>query len=174
MRTSALSLFVLALLVLAGQGPALAADLCQAVTESHSQRYLLAEKSGGIVEMTKPVPFPADAKAFVVKSDETFEDQTFEIFPLGPGGAGFAVHYEGTLAEQYAFAFDRVGGTLRAVALPNLNPKTRDYREMKAASIAGTPALFSNDAEGARTVTRIIPWREHRWGAVCELTTPEK
>ena len=31
-------------------------------------------------------------KAFVVESDETFEDQTFEIFPLGPGGAGLAVH----------------------------------------------------------------------------------
>ena len=161
-------------LLLLGQSPAWASDLCTAVTQSGSARYLLAEKSGGIVEMTKPAPFPADAKAFVVKSDETFEDQTFEIFPLGPGGAGFAVHYEGTLAEQYSFAFDRVGGTLRAVALPNLNPKARDYREMKAASIAGTPALFSNDAEGARTVTRIIPWREHRWGAVCEFITPGK
>ena len=168
MKAAALALLLL------GQSPAWASDLCTAVTQSGSQRYLLAEKSGGIVEMTRPAPFPADVKAFVVKSDETFEDQTFEIFPLGPGGAGFAVHYEGTLAEQYAFAFDRVGGTLRAVDLPNLNPKARDYREMKAASIGGTPALFSNDAEGARTVTRIIPWREHRWGATCELAMPGK
>lgn len=168
MKAAALTLLLL------GQSPAWASDLCQAVTASHGQRYLLAEKSGGIVEMTRPAPFPADAKAFVVKSDESFQDQDFEIYPLGKTGAGFAVHYEGTLAEQYAFAFDRVGGRLRAVDVPNLNPKARDYREMKAATIAGTPALFSNDAEGARTVTRIVPWQDHRWGAVCELATPGK
>jgi hypothetical protein len=155
-------------------GPALAADLCQAVAASGSARYLLEEKSGGIVEMAKPAPFPADVKAFVVKSDETFQDQDFEIFALGSGGAGLAVHYKGTLAEQYVFAFDRVGGKLVAVNVPNLNPQAKDYREAKIATIGGTPALFSNDAEGAEIVTRIVPWAGHQWGAVCDLATAKK
>ena len=42
------------------------------------------------------------------QSDPTFEGQKFEIFPLGADGAGFAVHYEGSEAEQYAAMFDRV------------------------------------------------------------------
>ena len=157
------------LLVAMSAAPALAADLCQAVTASGSARYLLAERSGGIVEMAKPAAFPADVKAFVVKSDETFQDQDFEIYPLGKSGAGFAVHYEGTLAEQYSFAFDRIGGRLKPVEIPNLNPKARDYRETKIAVIAGTPALFGNDAEEDKTVIRIAPWLGHAWGPVCEL-----
>jgi hypothetical protein len=153
--------------------PVSAADLCHQATASHSVTYLLAEKSGGIVAMTKPATFPAGVKAFVVKSDETFQDQDFEIFPLGSGGAGVAVHYEGTLAEQYSFGFDRAGGKLRAIDLPNLNPAARDYRETKIATIGGKPALFSNDdGDDGRTIIRITPWRGHGWGRVCEIDTP--
>jgi hypothetical protein len=153
--------------------PALAADLCRQASASHSLAYLLAEKSGGIVQMTRPATIAADVKAFVVKSDETFQDQDFEIFPLGTGGAGVAVHYEGTLAEQYSFGFDRNGGKLRAVDLPNLNPNARDYRETKAAIIAGVPALFSNDeGDDGKTIIRIVPWLGHGWGTICEIETP--
>jgi hypothetical protein len=159
--------------LLLGAAPALAADLCQAVTAGGGAQYLLAEKSGGIVEMAKPAAFPADVKAFVVKSDETFQDQDFEIYPLGKSGAGFAVHYEGTLAEQYSFAFDRVGGRLKAVEIPNLNPGAKDYRETKIAIIAGTPTLFGNDTEkDGKTVIRIAPWLGHQWGPVCEIMAP--
>jgi hypothetical protein len=151
--------------------PALAADLCQQAATNNSLPYLLAEKSGGIVQMTKAASFPADVKAFVVKSDETFQDQDVEIFPLGSGGAGIAVHYEGTLAEQYSFGFDRSGGKLIAVDLPNLNPHARDYRETKIATIGGTPALFGNDeGDDGKTMIRIVRWLGHRWGAVCEIT----
>lgn len=153
--------------------PAMAADLCQQVTTSHSVPYLLAEKSGGIVQMTKPATIPADVKAFIVKSDETFQDQDFELFPLGTGGAGIAVHYEGTLAEQYSFGFDRVGGKLRAIDLPNLNPAARDYRETKVTTIGGTPALFGNDeGDDGKTIIRVVPWQGHGWGPVCEIETP--
>jgi hypothetical protein len=153
--------------------PAMAADLCQQATASHSLPYLLAEKSGGIVMMTKSASFPADVKAFVVKSDETFQDQDVELFPLGPGGAGIAVHYEGTLAEQYSFGFDRTGGKLKAVDLPNLNPHARDYRETKIATIGGVPALFGNDeGDDGKTSIRVVPWLDHHWGAVCEIDMP--
>ena len=162
------------LLVAVSAMPAMAADLCQTVTASGSQHFLREEKSGGIVQMAKPAPSPADVKAFVVKSDETFQDQDFEIFPLGSSGAGFAVHYEGTLAEQYSFAFDRVGGKLVAVDIPNLNPKAKDYRETKIATIGGVPALFGNDTEDGKTVTRIAPWLGHQWGPVCEIAAPGK
>ncbi len=160
----------LAALLLSG-APVMAADLCQAVTASHSQPFLLDGKSGGIVQITKPASFPDDARAFVVKSDPTFEGQKFEIFPLGPDGAGFAVHYEGSEAEQYAAMFDRVKGKLRVVEIPNLNPEAQSYLSMTAATIAGVPALFLNQEKIGETVTRIVPWQDHRWGAVCELET---
>jgi hypothetical protein len=158
--------------LLLSAAPVTAADLCQQATASHSLPFLLAEKSGGIVQMIKPAPFPADVKPFVIKSDETFQDQDIDIYPLGSGGAGFAVHYEGTLAEQYSFGFNRVGGKLRAIDLPNLNPNARDYRETKIATIAGTPALFGNDeGDDGKTVIRIVPWLGHAWGKLCEIDT---
>lgn len=162
----------IALLLLAG--PAMAADLCQAVTVSHSQHALLDEKSGGIVEMAKPAPFPADAKAFVVQSDPTFQDISFDIFPMGGDGAGLAVHYEGSEAEQYTMMFDRLKDRLAAVEIPNLNPEAESYLNMRAATIGGTPALFLNDDKNGMTVTRIVPWQDHKWGAICKLTTPDK
>ena len=155
----------------------MAADLCQAVTASHSQPFLLDGKSGGIVQIVQPASFPGDARAFVVKSDPTFEGQKFEIFPLGADGAGFAVHYEGSEAEQYAAMFDRVKGKLRVVEIPNLNPEAQSYLSMTAATIGGVPALFLNqeksinDGKIGETVTRIVPWQDHAWGAVCELKT---
>jgi len=153
--------------------PAMAADLCRQATASHSLPYLLAEKSGGIVRITKSASIPAEVKRFVVKSDDSFEDQIFEIFPLGTGGAGIAVHYEGTEADQYTFGFDRNGGKLVAVDVPNLNPSAREYREMRVATIGGTPALFGNDeGDDGKTIIRIVPWLGHRWGAVCQIETP--
>ena len=160
-----------ALLLLAMQGPAQAADLCSAVTSRHSQHALLDEKSGGFVQMIKPAPFPADAKPFVVQSDPTFQDIAFDIFPMGNDGAGLAVHYEGSEAEQYAMMFDRVSGRLVAVEIPNLNPEAESYLNMRAATIGGVPALFLNDEKTGTTVTRIVPWQNHKWGAVCKLTT---
>ena len=165
---------VIALLLLAGRSPAMAADLCGTVTASHSLHALLDEKSGGIVQMTKPAPFPADAKAFVVRSDPTFQDIGFDIFPMGNDGAGLAVHYEGSEAEQYAMMFDRVGGRLVAVEIPNLNPDADSYLNMRAATIGGAPALFLNDEKDGVTVTRIAAWQDHKWGAMCKLTTPDK
>ena len=109
--------------LLLSAAPAMAADLCQAVTASHSQHYLLDGKSGGIVQIVRPASFPDDARAFVVKSDPTFEGQKFEIFPLGADGAGFAVHYEGSEAEQYAAMFDRVKGKLRVWRFRTSIPK---------------------------------------------------
>jgi len=154
--------------------PAMAADLCQTVTASHSQPFLLDGKSGGIVQIAQPASFPDDARAFVVKSDPTFEGQKFEIFPMGADGAGFAVHYEGSEAEQYAAMFDRVKGKLRAVEIPNLNPEAQSYLNMTAATIGGVPALFLNQEKTGETVTRIVPWQNHAWGAVCELKTVAK
>ena len=157
--------------LLLSAAPAMAADLCQAVTASHSQPILLDGKSGGIVQIAKPASFPDDARAFVVKSDPTFEGQKFEIFPLGADGAGFAVHYEGSEAEQYAAMFDREKGKLRAVQIPNLNPEAQSYLNMTAAAIGGVPALFLNQEKTGETVTRIVPWQDHKWGTVCELKT---
>jgi hypothetical protein len=157
--------------LLLSAAPAMAADLCQAVTASHGQPFLLDGTSGGIVQIVKPASFPDDARAFVVKSDPTFEGQKFEIFPLGADGAGFAVHYEGSEAEQYAAMFDRVKGKLRAVEIPNLNPEVASYLNMTAAAIAGVPALFLNQEKSGETVTRIVSWQNHAWGAVCELKT---
>ena len=83
-------------------------------------------------------------------------------------------------AEQYAAMFDRVKGKLRAVEIPNLNPEAQSYLSMTAAAIAGVPALFLNqeksinDGKRGETVTRIVPWQDHKWGAVCELKTPGK
>jgi hypothetical protein len=151
--------------------PAMAADLCQAVTAANSQHFLLDGKSGGIVQIIKPASFPDDAKAFVVKTDPTFQDQKFEIFPLGADGAGLAVHYEGSEAEQYAAMFDRVKGKLRAVEIPNLNPEAESYLNMTAAAIGGVPALFLNHEKTGETVTRIVPWQNHAWGAVCQFVT---
>lgn len=145
--------------------PAFAADPCRTVTASGGVQYLRAEKSGGAVHMTAPTSFPADVKPFVVKSDETFQDQDFQVFPLGGGGAGLALHYEGTLAEQYFFAFDRVGGKLKPVEMPNLNVKAQDYKESKVATIGGVPVLFMND-DG---VVRIAPWQGHGFGPACEI-----
>ena len=150
--------------------PAMAADLCQAVTAGNSQHYLLGGKSGGIVQIVKPASFPEDARAFVVKSDPTFEGQKFEVFPLGADGAGLAVHYEGSEAEQYSTMFDRVGGRLRAVEIPNLNPEAESYLNMQAAIIGGVPALFLNNEKNG--TTRIVPWQNHTWGAICRLATP--
>jgi len=152
--------------------PAMAADLCQAVTASGSQRFLLDEKSGGIVVLIKPAPVPDDVKEFVVRTDPTFQDQKFDLFPLGKDSAGLAVHYEGSEAEQYNVMFDRVKGRLRAVEIPNLNPEAASYRSLYAATIGGAPALFLNTERPGETVTRIAPWQDHKWGAVCELKTP--
>ena len=160
--------------LLLSAAPAMAADLCQAVTASRGQPFLLEGKSGGIVQIAKPANFPDDARAFVVKSDPTFEGQKFEIFPLGTDGAGLAVHYEGSEAEQYAAMFDRVKGKLRAVEIPNLNPEAQSYLNMTAAVIAGVPALFLNQEKTGETVTRIVPWQDHKWGTVCELKTAAK
>ena len=163
--------------LLLSAAPALAADLCQAVTASHSQPFLLDGKSGGIVQIVKPASFPDDARAFVVKSDTTFEGQKFEIFPMGADGAGFAVHYEGSAAEQYATMFDRVKGRLREVPIPSLNHEGEGYDYVYAAAIGGVPALFLNhetfvDHERVGdAITRIVPWQDHKWGAVCELKT---
>jgi hypothetical protein len=158
--------------LLLSAAPAMAADLCQAVTASHSQRYLLDGTSGGIVQIVKPGAFPADAKVFVVASDPSFQDQKFEIFPLGADGAGLAVHYEGSEAEQYAAMFDRVKGKLRTVEIPNLNPEAESYLNMTTAAVGGVPALFLNQEKSGETVTRIVPWQNHAWGAICELKTP--
>ena len=65
-----------------------------------------------------------------------------------------------------------MGGRLKAVEVPNLNPGAKDYRETKIAVIAGTPALFGNDAQDGKTVIRIAPWLGHQWGPVCEITAP--
>ena len=158
---------VLAALLLS-VAPVQAADLCQTVTAAHSLPYLLDEKSGGIVQMIKPAAFPDAVTAFVVKNDPSFQDQKFEIFPLG-GGAGLAVHYEGSEAEQYNMMFDRVGGALKAVEIPNLNPEATSYLNLYAATIGGVPALFLNNEKPEGTITRIAPWQDHKWGAVCEL-----
>jgi hypothetical protein len=154
--------------------PAMAADLCQAVTAGNSQHFLRDGKSGGIVQIVKPASFPDDARAFVVKSDPTFEGQKFEIFPLGADGAGLAVHYEGSEAEQYAAMFDRVKGRLRAVEIPNLNPEAESYLNMTAATVGGVPVLFLNQEKSGETITRIAPWQNHAWGAVCQIVTPGK
>ena len=173
----AVSIFAALLLSAA---PAMAADLCQAVTASHSQQYLLDEKSGGIVRIAKPAPFPADARAFVLKTDSTFEDPRFDIFPLGADGAGFAVHYEGSAAEQYATMFDRVKGRLREVLIPSLNHEGEGYDYVYAAAIGGVPALFLNhetfvDQERVGdAITRIVPWQDHKWGPICKLKTAAK
>ena len=158
----------LVLAALLSATPAMAADLCQTVTAAHSLQYLRDEKSGGIVQMIKPAAFPEAVTGFVVKSDPSFQDQKFEIFPLG-GGAGLAVHYEGSEAEQYNMMFDRIGGALKAVAIPNLNPEADSYLNLYAATIGGVPALFLNNEKPEGTVTRIVPWQNHTWGAVCEL-----
>jgi hypothetical protein len=157
--------------LLLSAAPATAADLCQTVTAAHSLQYLQDEKSGGIVAMIKPAAFPETVTAFVVKSDPSFQDQKFEIFPMG-GGAGLAVHYEGSEAEQYNMMFDRVGGALKAVEIPNLNPEAGSYLNLYAATIGGVPALFLNNQKPGGTVTRIVSWQDHKWGAVCELKSP--
>jgi hypothetical protein len=167
MKTAA---FLAALALMLTAAPAMAADLCQAVTAGNSLPYLLDGKSGGIVQIVKPASFPDDARAFVVKSDPTFEGQKFEIFPLGADGAGLAVHYEGSEAEQYSAMFDRAGGRLRAVEIPNLNPEAESYLNMQAAIIGGVPALFLNNEKSG--TTRIVPWQNHQWGAICRLAIP--
>jgi hypothetical protein len=45
---------------------------------------------------------------------------------------------------------------------------------MTAAAIGGVPALFLNQEKTGETVTRIVPWQDHKWGAVCELKTVAK
>ena len=61
--------------------------------------------------------------------------------------------------------------------IPNLNPEAASYLNMTAATIGGVPALFLNqeksinDGKSGETVTRIVSWQDHAWGAVCELKT---
>ncbi len=169
MKTCGATSALAALTLLAGE--AQAADLCQQVTASHSLQFLLDEKSGGIVQMIKPASFPADVKSFVIKSDDSFQDQEFQTFPLGKDGAGLAVHYEGSEAEQYTVMFDRVNGHLAKVDLPNLNPTAQSYRNLWPVTIGGAPALFSSGDEGGKTITRIAPWQGHAWDAICEIAS---
>lgn len=168
MRAGTITLTALGLLI---AGKAQAADLCQQISASHSLSYLLDEKSGGIVQMIKSAPFPADVKLFVIKSDDSFQDQEFQTFPLGKDGAGMAVHYEGSEAEQYTVMFDRVNGHLVKADPPNLNPTAQSYRNLWPVTIGGAPALFSSGDENGNPVTRIAPWQRHTWGAICEIAS---
>ena len=161
----------LAALALFMANKAQAADLCQQVTASHSLQFLLDEKSGGVVQMIKPASFPADVKSFVIKSDDSFQDQEFQTFPLGKDGAGLAVHYEGSEAEQYTVMFDRVNGHLVKADPPNLNPTAQSYRNLWPVTIGGAPALFSSGDENGKPVTRIAPWQGHAWSAICEIAS---
>jgi hypothetical protein len=136
--------------------PARAADLC-------------AQVAGGAPLV--PVPqaaFPADVKPFVIADDPTFQDQLIELYPLGKTGAGLAVHYEGTLAEQYLAAFDRVNGKLKSVAVPNLNSETDDYFEAHLATVNGAPVLFGTHEADGKTLVRLAPWTGHQFGPICE------
>jgi hypothetical protein len=69
---------------------------------------------------------------------------------------------------------DRVKGKLRTVEIPNLNPEAESYLNMTAATIGSVPALFLNQEKSDETVTRIVPWQNHTWGAICELKTATK
>ena len=118
-----------------------------------------------------PVPqarFPADVKPFVTAADPSFQDQVIELYPLGKGGAGLAVHYEGTLASEYLVAFDRIEGKLKAVPVPDLNPEADDYFEAHVALVKGTAVLFSTREVAGKKITRLAPWLGHGFGPVCE------
>jgi hypothetical protein len=149
-RVPALIVFLLAAL------PARAAEICAAV-------------AGGAPLVPAPqARFPADVKPFVIAADPTFQDQPMELYALGKDGAGLAIHYEGTLATEYLVAFDRVGGALKRVALPDLNPEADEYFEAHVALVGGTPVLFSSREADGRKTTRIAPWTGHEFGPICE------
>lgn len=163
--------FLFLALLLTASG-ARAADICQIAGASGDLQLLEAAKSGGDVTITPQTSFPADVKPFVIKTDPTFQDQVIELYPLGPNGAGLALHYEGTLPTEYFVTFDRVGdrekGKLVSVALPDLNPEADDYFEARVATIGGLPILFSTREVAGKKIIRIAPWQGHAWGPVCE------
>lgn len=146
---------VLIALLLTATG-ARAADLCATVV------------AGSPPVLTRKATLPADVKAFVVKTDPTFQDQVIELYPLGKDGAGVAIHYEGTLATEYLVAFDRTKGALKAVVLPDLNAEADEYFEAHVATVGGAPVLFSTREVDGKKHTRIAPWLGHAFGPICE------
>jgi hypothetical protein len=124
--------------------------------------------AGAPLVPTPQANFPADVKPFVIKTDPTFQDQVIELYPLGNDGAGLAIHYEGTLATEFLVTFDRIGGKLASVPMPNLNPEADEYFEAHVATVNGAPILFSTREVEGKKVTRIAAWTGHAWGRVCE------
>lgn len=147
-------------------------DLCKAVTESRSLPYLHSETSGGILKMEDPMPISPGLAAFL-QADPAFADmKRYQVQPLGPDGAGIASYYDGSAYDQYVIIFDRVNGHLREVDEPDVGPGTEGDGYAYAATIGGVPVLFSNRDKEKQTITKIVPWRNHKWGKPCEIVSP--